>query len=263
MAIKKSIKLRKAYIEVASDMNHRLVFDALEVWVVATNEKLNEKAAIANQVELERMQELQIFEQQQAEKERLITSANNYYLLNLCKRAFEALEINRLPRKQSMKKLVVRYNNEQLKTKALTTWKNFLSSRQTSKYGSKVILLKRKMKYLKCWITLFNEVSLSKHLHTPFVNLQKEVADENWSLQKLNYNTEKVYHCLSYGKKKHTFMAWKAWLGKLKLLRHNTKIAEANKEKRLTRKYFTLLVNIQYERRQNALVEAYQVSIFS
>lgn len=149
MAIKKSIKLRKAYIEVASDINHRLVFDALELWVVATNEKLNEKAALAHQVELERMQELQILEQQRGEKERLIAYANNYYLLNLCKRAFEALELNKLPRKQSMKKLVVKYNNEQLKTKAMITWKNFLSSSQNMKYGSKVILLKRKMKYLK------------------------------------------------------------------------------------------------------------------
>lgn len=204
--IRKSIILSESYCEVASKYRTKLAQKALDKWYYVTNDRINAKQAIEYEIHEQRLQEIYVNE------------------LNIKRKAFESLKINMVPRRKTMNKLVEKYYMEHLKSKGLKAFKTYYLRKKNERKATKIVQTETKIKYFKCWIMLFNEKSISKNLKTPFVNLQKQAYEEDWSLQKLNLNTEKVYSFLSYGKRKHAFMAWRAWTHKIAHFKVCTKI---------------------------------------
>lgn len=109
---------------------------------------------------------------------------------------------------------------------------------------------------------LYNEKNIAKSLRTPFVNLQKQAYDEDWSLTKLNINTEKVYSYLSSGKKKQVFHCWKVWTKKKKILNKNFEVVQEIQNFRMKKDYFNFMVDVEYQRKQARMVNSYMVCLF-
>lgn len=165
------------------------------------------------------------------------------------------------PRTITMNKLVEKYHLEQLKGKVIAGLKiNWQRKKNEANFQAE-ISHDKKLKYFKCWLMLYNERNIANNLRTPFVNLQKQAYDENWSLSKLNMNTEKVYSYLSIGKKRHILNCWRVWTQKKKLLTQNVGIIQKIQNDRIKKVYFSILVDTVYERRQERMVESYMVSL--
>ena len=173
--IDKSIDLSEAYVEVACRYRQRIAREVLEKWYIAAEEQIQAKESIAIELENQRQQEIYT------------------YHFHIMRKAFEALKINMAPRTKTMNRLVEKYHIEQLKTKAIKSFKEYIIRKRKERQMAKNIETETKLKYFKCWLMLYNEINISKSLRTPFVNLQKQAYEEDWSLSKLNLNTEKVY----------------------------------------------------------------------
>ncbi|CAI2362866.1 unnamed protein product [Moneuplotes crassus] len=241
--IRKSMALSDAYCEVASKYRQQIARECLEKWYYETEQKIQARMFIKQELEEQRRQEIYT------------------YHLHIMGKAFEALKINMAPRTITLGKLVERYNSEKLKSKTIKSLKICVQRRHHEEKATSVVEHNTKLKYFKCWLMLYNELNISKSLRTPFVNLQKQAYEEDWSLAKLNMNTEKVYSCLSYGRKKAVFASWKNHIQKLHVFQRNTEIVQKIQNKGLIKKYFNLLLNIEFERKQARMVNSYMAKL--
>jgi hypothetical protein len=175
--IKKSIVLSESYCEVASKFRKRIAREVLDKWYNSANERISSKHAISIEIEEQRLEDMYISE------------------LSTKRKAFESLKINMAPRTKTIIKLVEKYYKEHLKAKTLKAFKTYHSWKINEQ--TRIDMLN-------------NEKYIAKTLRTPFMNVQMQAYEEDWSMQELNLNTEKVYNFLSYNKKKQVFMAWRA-----------------------------------------------------
>lgn len=128
--IKKSIKLGKAYVEVAVYVRQNMAKEAMYKWYYLTAERIKAKEAI--QIEIEQQKQLQIleFEREKEEKNKIQQFASELYSLNLIKRAFKSLQMNMAPRKKVIKRLIQKYRLERLKSKSIQALRDYVKIRK-------------------------------------------------------------------------------------------------------------------------------------
>lgn len=235
----------------------------IENWISATNEKIKAKIAVQEEIEAQKMHEILIIEQEEEEKEKIIEYAENLYILNLCKRAIEALRINMVPRKNYMRKLVEKYYFEKIKNRALNYMKQYAKKSRLDRHNTQIIQLYKKQKHFTCWMVLLKEKRLASVMKTSFVNIQKVMFNEISNENQLGLITEKVYEFLHFGKKQRVLRAWKGWIRKVDQMEQKKSRIVQNQEIRIRREYFSLWVHRQQESRQSKIVESYLVNRYS
>jgi hypothetical protein len=258
--VRKSIQLSDAYVEVTWKYRKRLAQIVIKNWVAATDERIEAKIAVQEEIEVQKMQEILIIEQEEQEKEKIIEYAENLYMLNLWRKAIEALRVNMAPRKNYMKKLVQKYYFEAIKNKALNCLKEYAKTSKIERRNTQIVQLYKKQKHFISWLVLLKERRIASMLKTPFVNIQKAMFDGISSEHQLGLITEKVYEFLHFGKKQRVLRAWKGWIRKVNQMEQKRIKINANQDIRIRREYFCLWMDRQQESRQNKIVDSYLVS---
>lgn len=133
MVIKKSIKLGRAYVEVAVNIRQNIAKEALYKWYYLTVERIKAKEAI--QIEIQQQKQIQLLEleREREEKNKIQQFASELYYLNLLKRAFKSLQTNMVPRKKVIKRLIQKYRLEKLKSKSLLAFKQHAKIKRIDK----------------------------------------------------------------------------------------------------------------------------------
>lgn len=146
-------------------IKHKFARKVLRIWIEATEERLQAKQAIQDEIERQRTHEILVNEQTN-------DYAENLYLLNLCRKAIEALRDNMAPRTNYMRKLVTQYYFESLKKKGLKALITYKKWKKADFSGG------QKRRYFFNWLMLLRERRMARNLKTPFLNIQRSIFDD-------------------------------------------------------------------------------------
>ena len=153
------------------------------------------------QIEQQKLEEQHEFELQAEEKQHIAEYAESLYMLNLCKKAFDGLKINMAPRKNYIRKLIEKYRSEQLKMKAMESFKLYLKRKHHLDTCYEAVQLVRVQHNFGAWISLYNERVYAKALKAPFMNIQKcilaDPCDSNHLIKKNIYQGMSNFMILS------------------------------------------------------------------